>query len=409
MKQNKKIFCLLINSILILSIVAIFSSCNKPFAEAEAIPRKVLNPGATQTIGDMITKNENYSIYLAIVNKTPGLLAKFSDPNNELTVIAPDNDGFIRSGIPSPAVINAMPAATVAAIGMYSVIPGRQFLKSDVSGDFPNEQLPTSLSIGTVPGTPLLLQMTSFLSNGANGFWVNNNPIVTADQKFTNGVLHNPYALVAPPSQLLSDAIFSNPDLSYFKAAIARGDSGQTGTSSFGYLLGYGVTNMTVLVPDDNAFKTLLFGSVYSYLLGTGMDAASAAATATSLTSTPDVFSNPALFPVLTAATVRGILAYHFLANDKNFTPTYRAFSNNFNKTPSFYKTLVNGSIAAHPGILVTPTYTGPAVTGISFTGLGTFPPGGAAYSGTPAVAVSKDNLAVNGVYYVIDKVLLPQ
>lgn len=410
MKRYKINFSLLFNALLIVGIASIVSSCNKALPEAEPISKPGLNQGATQTIGEKISKDTAYSIYLAIVNKTPGLMAKLSDPNNELTVIAPDNDGFRRSGIPAAAAIGAMPAQTVAAIGMYSVIPGRQYLSTTVPATFPNVQLPTTLKIGDLPGTPLPLQLTTFLS-AANGFWVNNIPIVSADQKFTNGVIHNPYALPAPPSRVLKEMIYSDPNLSYYKAAIARADSGQTGTASFDYLLGYPVTNMTVLVPNDAAFKQLLFGLVYSTLLGQGMDEPTAAATATALTSTPDVFSNPALMHVLTPETVRGILAYHFLAANTpaGYQPAFRAFSNNFPATATKYPTLVNSSIAVHPGVEVKTTFAGGGVAGITFNGLGTFPPGGAPYSGAPANAVSKDNFAVNGVYYVIDKVLLPQ
>ena len=62
-----------------------------------------------------------------------------------------------------------------------------------------------------------------------------------------------------------------------------------------------------------------------------------------------------------------------------------------------------------HPGIIANATFTGPFVTNLTFTGLGTFPPGGAPFSGTPAKAISLDKHAVNGVYYVIDEVLFPQ
>jgi hypothetical protein len=65
--------------------------------------------------------------------------------------------------------------------------------------------------------------------------------------------------------------------------------------------------------------------------------------------------------------------------------------------------------VAAHPGLMAQATFTGPFVTDLKFTGLGTFPPGGAPFSGAPATAVSLDNHGINGVYYVIDKVLLPQ
>jgi hypothetical protein len=54
-------------------------------------------------------------------------------------------------------------------------------------------------------------------------------------------------------------------------------------------------------------------------------------------------------------------------------------------------------------------TFTGPFVSSLQFTGVHTFPPTGAPYTGPAATAVSKDNFAVNGVYHVIDKVLLPQ
>lgn len=70
---------------------------------------------------------------------------------------------------------------------------------------------------------------------------------------------------------------------------------------------------------------------------------------------------------------------------------------------------MLNAAIAIHPGIMAQASFTGPFVSTLKFTGLGTFPPGGAPYSGEAANAVSKDNNAVNGVYYVIDKVLLPQ
>jgi hypothetical protein len=56
---------------------------------------------------------------------------------------------------------------------------------------------------------------------------------------------------------------------------------------------------------------------------------------------------------------------------------------------------------------MVQPTFTGPVVSELKFTGLGTFPPGGPPYSGAAALVVSKDNHAVNGVLHIIDKVLL--
>ncbi len=107
-------------------------------------------------------------------------------------------------------------------------------------------------------------------------------------------------------------------------------------------------------------------------------------------------------------------MAYHFLATNAGagFQPNIRAFSVNFTSTPTAYTTLVNSVVAVHPGVMAQATFTaGPVqvVSSLKFTGLGTFPPGGAPYSGTPSNAVKMDQHAVNGVYHIIDAVLLPQ
>lgn len=395
---------------LLLATVVLFASCNKDLAE----PTPIIYPDANAvntTLGEAISSEASYSFYKAAATRV-GALLMLSDTTNRFTLLLPTNNAFIASGIPSEAVIGALPIATVGAIVQYSILPGQQYLASEVTSDFPNVQLPTSLTIGVLPGTTVPLKMSVFLSKRDNGFWANTIPVLKPDNKFKNGVIHEVAGIVAPPSQLLKAAIYSNPDLTYFKAAIARADSGATGLNKLDFLLGYGVTNMTILAPNDDAFKTLIFGSIFGYLTGQGMDPATAAATATALSASPTVFENPALFSVLTAATVKGILAYHFLAtpNTKGaYQPNIRAFSNNFSTTPAFYKTLVNAGVAIHPGIMAQATFTGPFVSSLQFTGMGTFPPGGAPFSGAAATAVSKDNHAVNGVFHVIDKVLLPQ
>lgn len=412
MKINKIKFQMIARITMVIMIAALFAACNKPLPDAVPIVYPSANP-SDQTIGDKLSTDTSYSIFLAAATRV-GMINNLKDPSKVFTAFIPNNAAFRLSGIPNKDVIGALPITTVGAIVQYAIIPGQQYTSAKIpvsSQSAPNIQLPTSLKIGDLPGTPLPLQMTIFPSKGTNGFWVNNIPVVAADMLFKNGVIHTVAAIVSPPAKVLKDAIYSDPNLQYFKAAIARADSGMSGLSSFDYLLGYAVTNMTVLVPNDAAFKALIYGSVYGYLTGLGIPPATADAQATALASSPTVFSNPALFGVLTAATVRGILAYHFIATNTSgeFKPDIRVFSNNFVTAPTFYQTLVNSSVAVHPGILVNPVYAGPFVDKVTFTGLGTFPPGGNPYSGAPAVTVSKDNIAVNGVYYVIDKVLLPQ
>ena len=387
-------------------------SCNKDLPEATPIPNPDANPSATSTIGAEISSNADYSFFKAAATRV-GVLPALNDVSKVFTVFIPNNAAFIASGIPSEAVIGALPIATVGAIVQYHIIPGAQFGAEKIPATFPNAQLPTYLKIGVLPGTTVPLQMSIFPSKRGSNVWANTIPVTAADKKFKNGTVHLVAGIVAPPAAVLKDVIATKDELSYFRAAVVRADSGQdlTTTASLNYLLAYPVTNMTVLAPNDDAFKTLIHGSIYSYLVGVGTDPATANAQATALASTPDVFKNPALFGVLTAATVKGLIAYHFLATDagKGFLPNIRVFSNNFETTPTAHKTLVNTSVGVHPGIMAQATFTGPFVSSLKFTGMGTFPPGGAPFSGEAATAVSKDNLAVNGIFHIIDKVLLPQ
>lgn len=405
---NSKAFQILIA---VISVTVFSTSCNKPLPKATAIDYPPVNNNTT-SIGELISSDTSYSFFAAAATKT-GQLAQLNADSTEYTVFLPTNNAFRASGIPSIEVVNALPVQMLGGIVGYAIIPGRQFLSTTVSSSFPNEQLPTTITIGQLPGTPLPFKLTTFPSVSSGGFYDNNIPVTKPDIKLKNGVIHEVAAIVAPPSQTLKDAIYSNPDLTYFKAAIARADSGQVGLNRIDSLLGYAATNMTVLAPNNAAFQTLIFGFAYSYLLQQGYDQASAALLANTLASGPVVFSNPVLYSALPAATVRGIIVYHFLASPNPYSgayePNIRVFSNNFSSAPTFYKTLVNSVYSTHPGILAQATFTGPFVSSLKFTGLGTFPPGGAPFSGAPASAVSMDKHAVNGVYYVIDKVLLPQ
>ena len=398
-------------SLLFVSVLICLASCNKKLQDAVPIVYPPVN-NSTITIGAAISADTSFSFFKAAAAKA-GILGALSDSTKLFTVFLPNNDAFRVSGIPSADVINILPAATVGAIVQYHIIPGQQFLSTNISTTFPNEQLPTFLTIGQLPGTTIPLQLSTFPAVNANGFYDNNIPVIKPDQKFSNGVVHLVAAIVSPPSLVLKDAIDTNRNLTYFSAAVARADSGQTGLNRFDSLLNYAVTNMTVLAPSNAAFQSLLFGQIFVAILAEGADTATAYSQASLLSSSPGIFSNPALFSVLTAATVRGIIAYHFLATKDSasnaFEPNIRVFSVDFPVMPTFVTTLVNASYAPHPGILVSPTFTGPFVTKLTFTGLGTVPHGGTPYSGTPANAISLDNHAVNGVYYVIDKVLLPQ
>jgi uncharacterized surface protein with fasciclin (FAS1) repeats len=360
-------------------------------------------------------------------------MTALSDNSKLFTVFLPNNNAFRASAaitnnpaLASIAGINAIPLSVLVPLIQYHIIPGQQYTSADIPTTFPNVQLPSYFTIATVPGTPIALNMSTFPSVRSNGFWDNNVPVVAPDMNFSNGVVHMVAGLVAPPSQLLRDAIYNNPDLTYFKAAIARADVGQTGLSKIDSLLNFAVTNMTVLAPSDEAFKTLIHGLAFQgyldYLKSLGLTPNATDSANAMTTADGAVAAGPAFLSSnnVTTKQVQGIVGYHLLATPNpvsgDYEPNVRAFSVNFSSTPTFYTTLVNREYPpqVQPGVMAQATFTtlGPnisIVTNLKFTGAGTFPPGGAPYGGAAATATSMDNHCINGVYYVIDKVLLPQ
>jgi len=409
----------------ILSGLLFLTSCNKDLEQFAAIPTPVYPTG--NGVAATIAADANYSFYNALIARA-GLAASLNDLTKTFTLFATDNAGMkifvnVASGgaVPLNApdatflgfISTSLPAASAAGIIQYNTI-GQKFAWSSISNTFPN--YPITSQIVLDPNQPFV-RMPIFPSRGTPYSYVNNVPVIATDKAAANGVIHTTYSIVQPlpasPLTTLKTLINADANLTYFKAAIARADSGQVGISGVGAyglkfdsLMNYAVTNMTVLAPTNASCQALIFGAVYDTLIKQGVPPANALATATA------VASSPAGFNQLPVTLVRGVVAYHILAGNStgSFKPDVRAFSVNFpSAAGQFVKTLVNGSFAIHPGIMAQATFVGPAVTALKFTGMGTFPPGGPAFSAPPANATSWDRMALNGVLYVIDNVLLPQ
>lgn len=395
------------------SALLILSSCNK---DLEQFTEPTQPTG--KSLGTTLSENVSDSLFYRIVLKS-GMKPILDSSTLIHTLFVPDNNAVIASFGGSLAAANAtiaaLPAANCAGIVKYAMVPGK-LLSSQITAQAPalNMQQPTDIVLD--PTNPLI-RMTSFPSKNvvSGAFYYNNVPIVAADEEVGNGVIHHIAFIAAPPTGTLKTLINATSDLSYFSAAVARADSGQVGLNRFDSLLNYPVTNMTVLVPNDAAFQTVIYGIVYAKVFALTGNAALADAQANlAVAAGPAIFQNPALYGDLPAESVRGILAYHIFAAinpaDNAYEPIIRSFSVNYPPaTAAFQSTLVNAAFAAHPGVMIMANYTGPFVTSFTFTGLGTFPPGGTPYSDPPANAIGQDKLAVNGVYHVIDKVLFPQ
>ncbi|MGB4845323.1 MAG: hypothetical protein WBP16_12730 [Ferruginibacter sp.] len=409
-----------------LAAVIFLASCNKDLEQLAPIPTPVYPTGSG--IAATLAANANYSNYAALIARA-GMTASLNDLTKSYTVFATDNNGMnlfanAASGglVPYPApdavvlgfINTSLPVASAAGIVQYNTV-GQKFPLASIGNSFPNYPLPSQIILD--PGQPFV-RMPIFPSRGTPYSYVNNLPIIAPEINAANGVILTAYSIAAPPTATLKSVIATEPTLSYFRAAVARADSGSVGLSKFDELMNYGVTNMTVLAPNDAAFQTLIFGLAFQAYLSTrpmpytATDTAIATATGNGAVAAGPAFLNT---NNVSTAQVKGIVAYHLFATLTSSTatpyqPNIRVFSNNVPSTPGFFvKTLVNSSFATHPGVMALATYTGPAVTGLTFTGLGTFPSGGFPFTGPPANAIKRDQHAVNGVYHIIDKVLLPQ
>ncbi len=438
----------------ILSSLLFFTACNKqlevPTGAAPITPP--IYPSG-KGIAATLAANPSYSFYSALITRA-GLTNALNDSTKTYTLFATDNPGmklfvYAASGglVPLNApdavflgfISTSLPAASAAGIVQYNTV-GQKFTSTSFGTTFPNYPLTTQIVLD--PTQPFV-RLNIFPDFGTPYSYVNNLPVTAADATASNGVIHTTYSIVAPPQATLKTMVAADTALVYFRAAVARADSGSTGLGKLDSLMGYGVTNMTVLAPNNAALRLVLSSTLYQALYpivynnvynqayaaaiagGATPAQATAIATAQATALTPSLdsaqannLSSPAAlaspsagFNLLPVSTIKGIIAYHFLASNSTgaYIPNIRVFSNNFAAGPSFVKTLVNSSVAQHPGIAVNATFTGPAVSNLTFTGLGTFPSGGQPFTGFPASVVKGDNHAVNGVYHVINGVLLPQ
>lgn len=406
-----------IKSIVLLTATAglILTACNK--APLDPVPLAQPAQGTSPTLATLLD-DPNFSIFKEAVKKA-GLLSTLSVPTLRFTVFAPDNAAFTASTAPFPplAFLASLDTPTVKSIVSYHVVP-QVIGSASIPSTFPNFQYPSILN--PAPQLSALLRLTIFPSKRGAAAWVNNIPVTATDLQAVNGVLHKVAAVVAPPSRYLWDvnpstptspnnSIFNAPDLTYLKAAISRADSGVApGATLVDALTNIGA-NLTVLAPTDIAFQQTLTGAIAQGLIAQGVPGATALAQATALASTPGVFTNPALWNVITPTFAKGIVAYHILsAQAAPFTPPgIRVFSVNFPTSPLPVKTLLNSAVAAHPGVILQAVFTGPFVSSATVKGAANTTASNVIIN--PANPIATDQHFLNGVIIRIDQVLRPQ
>lgn len=401
-----------INLLLIVAATLIIASCNKGLEQFTETP--VVPPNGN-ALGETIAATSTDSLYYRLITKA-GLVATINNKAATYTMFVPDNNAMkvfinaISGGkIPLQApdavfsgFISAyIPASTAVGIVSYN-IASQSLLSANIPGTFPNLQYPTILN--PAPSVSALLRLTTFPST-RNGAWLNNVPLTAVDMAAANGVIHHTALVVTPPQRFLWNRISTDTGLTYLKAAINRADSGTASPGTLqAALLNIGA-NLTVFAPTDAAFRATLTGAIYKALVAAGYPAGGDTFnTASALASSPTVFSNPALFGVLTAQTVKGIVVYHLFGN--------KAYTNNFPTTTTYYPTLLNGAIPTHPGVGLTAVFGVPFVNAATVKGVGNATAANIIINASPLLpdpVGTSDQNYLNGILHKIDQVLLPQ
>jgi uncharacterized surface protein with fasciclin (FAS1) repeats len=356
-------------------------SCNKDIEAPVPNPTPVVPQGST--IADIVNSNTSYTLLKHAITRAnnAGINAALANRTGIYTVFAPDNAAFGRLGITSTAVIDALfTPAQLTQILNYHIIPGQAYTSALIPTTFPNVQLPTAFII-PAPNTNPLVRFSSFPARRGSSAWVNNAPVAAADIPAANGIIHSIAVPLLPPSRVFLDTLSRDPDFSFLIAAVVRADSDlpSTSTSRFQYALSEPLASLTVFAPTNDAFRALI-----NALSGGAIP----------LNAPDAVFI--AFINSLPPTTLKGIIAYHILGQ--------RAFNVNFATTATNYPTLLNGSVPTHPGVSVTATITSGFGAGLSVKGVA---------NATAATAIGTaagfDRMAINGVFYKINQVLLPQ
>jgi uncharacterized surface protein with fasciclin (FAS1) repeats len=347
-------------ALIALVVISQVTACNK-IPEVEEITKT--SPSG-ETIADLINTRPEYSLLKLAASKS-GMLPLLGNPDATLTLFAVDNAAFELSGISEP-VINALPAEQLAAILSYHII-GQKIPAASIPETFPNQQWPSLLQL---PTAPAIIKMPTFLSRRGTTAFVNNIPIKAADIAASNGVIHNVFAVVAPPQRVLLDSIARDASLSYFVAAIQRADLGLPDGSKFSQILANPLANFTVFAPTNDAFNALF----------------------TAIGLPPDI----SVIQALPVQTVIGIVAYHIhildgTAGSSNIKFS-RAFTVNFPATPTPIETFLNVITDPAPPLVID------AALGVKGYVNPTF-----------SKIIGPNRNAVNGVFHKIDQVLLPQ
>ncbi|WP_346238942.1 fasciclin domain-containing protein [Niabella insulamsoli] len=412
--------------------MAAMVACNKELPEPKPIEPDP--PADAETILQKLDASE-FSILKAAVTKA----STFTSPTGKvsdilgnatatMTFFAPDNAALLRSfallGLPaSEASLNFFTAGKLDTLLKYHLIGGEAITSGRINPAAPalNLYLQSMLVLSAPSANlPPGYRMPIFMGKQGNSVFANNIPVTAPDMAAANGVMHKVYVALLPPDKVLWQTIFANADggYNYFKAAVIRADGGINPEGQFQAALSAPNANFTALIPTNAAFEQLLIARIAGALIIQGEQPAVANLAAQGLVAAhgSTIISDPAsiqtygpqLAAFMTRELAQAIVAYHLLAKPAATPVGYRNYTVNFPAgNAALVPTLVNASVANHPGVALQATFGPAGVTAATAKGLGNETASNIILSAPPSS--TNDVNHVNGVIHRIDQVLLPQ
>jgi len=129
------------------------------------------DPDSTQTIGEIVGEDDNFSTLLTALEEA-GLASALTDEGETFTVFAPNNDAF---GAINTSVLLEQPEALEAVLG-YHVIPDQALEASELE-DGEN-------TVETRSGDELTIEVTG------DGVFIEGSEVIQTDVETTNGIIH---------------------------------------------------------------------------------------------------------------------------------------------------------------------------------------------------------------------------
>lgn len=186
--------------------------------------------------------------YLAVALARTGLTSTLANLDNSYTVFAPTDDAFMAAGFKTIQDVVKAPVEVLKPILLYHALAAKVLSTQVPAG--PNA------AVTTINGADI------YVTSNSKGVFVNGTPVIVADVKAANGVIHVIDRVLMPPVGNIVQTAVANPNFSFLVAAVLRASQGSTNVAAL--LSGDGP--FTVFAPTNDAFKKMGFMSEADFL-----------------------------------------------------------------------------------------------------------------------------------------------